>query len=99
MAAKKRWDKKRQESNAPGKETEMNWFQKHADTIAIVAVVAAASWIINNKINDTHIELSKEIHHVRSDLSKVNAEVIKIQTVLIIKGIAPTEIFASEGQP
>jgi len=74
----------------------MNWFQKHADTIAIVAVVAGASWIINNKINDTHIELSKEIHHVRSDLSKVNAEVIKIQTVLIIKGIAPKEIFAVE---
>jgi hypothetical protein len=96
MAAKKRWDKKRQEPKEHQKEQSMNWFQKHIDAITIIAAIAAGVWVVSSKINETHIELSREIHHVRSDLSKVNAEVIKIQTVLIIKGIAPKEIFAAE---
>lgn len=31
-----------------------------------------------------------------SEISVVNAEIVKIQTVLIIKGIVPSDLFATE---
>jgi hypothetical protein len=65
---------------------------------------------LSENINKTHWELSQEIHKVRSDLSNeisnvrnelsgeissLKNEVVKIQTVMIIKGIVPTEVFAA----
>jgi hypothetical protein len=78
----------------------MNWFKKHADSVAIISVVAAASWLISEKINssrqETFTEIAREISLVRNDISRLNEEIIKIETALILKGVAPAELFAKE---
>jgi hypothetical protein len=52
----------------------MEWFKKHADTVAILAGILGAMVWMNGKFNDMEIRL------------------VKIETVLLMKGIMPTEL-------
>lgn len=87
VAAQRRWDKKRQESKEPEKELTMN--ERRFDWGVFIA---AASVIITlgTSIFGCYFSL-------RSDIGDLSKEIVKIETVLILKGVAPAELFASEG--
>lgn len=76
----------------------MDW---HLFFTALGVVVALGSLTmggfvhINSKIYDLSRDLSRDIASVKNEVSLVKGEVEKIQTVLILKGIAPPEIFAA----
>lgn len=112
LAASKRWEKGR---SMKKEEVNVNWFKSHKDLmttiISLVSSLIIATWVLSEKINTSHKELSKEIYSCREDLSKeiyqvrndlkddianLNSEIIKIQTVLIIKGVAPAELFSAD---
>ena len=93
-STKKMWEK-RKNNHASGKvltERKLDW---HLLLMALgvfvpLAVITIGSYMsLVSKITECQRELSHEI-------SQVNAEIVKIQTVLIIKGIAPPELFSSE---
>jgi hypothetical protein len=85
VAASKRWDKKRQESKEPEKEAPMSErrFDWHLAISAISIIVTLGSIIFG-----CYFSLRRDI----GDLSK---EIVKIETVLILKGVAPPELFAN----
>jgi hypothetical protein len=56
--------------------------------LSLSVLIIGGFWKMSNKISDSTRELSKEI-------SQVNNEIVKIQTVLILKGIAPPELFVT----
>lgn len=82
-------------------EKKMDWhlFWTAAGVVVpLVCVMVGGFWHISNKfwqlnrnIAQCKTELSKEISELRNEVSK-------IETVLIIKGIVPTELFASENK-
>ena len=57
--------------------------------LPLAGIIIGSYMSLVTKITECQRELSHEI-------SQVNAEIVKIQTVLIIKGIAPPELFSSE---
>jgi hypothetical protein len=59
----------------------MNWFKKHADTIAIIVVIAGAVNWMNNKIRG----LEKDIARMDKDLAIIKA-------VLILQKTMPPEL-------
>ena len=74
-------------------------FWSAAGVIVVVGGMIIGSYIsLVNQISNSKLDLSKEVLQMRTELSHeislLNAEVVKIQTVLIIKGIAPKEIFS-----
>jgi hypothetical protein len=73
-------------------EKKLDWhlFWTAAGVVLTLAIITIGSYIsLVSKISDSKNELSHEI-------SQLNAELIKIQTVLIIKGIAPPELFGKQ---
>jgi len=100
IAAQKRWEKKRMTEEPKMNIKKPNWFKEHSDTIAIVCAIALGVWTMKTEIHSVENRLTKEIYGVRLDLGKeiseVRSEVIKVQTVLILKGIASKEIFAAD---
>ncbi len=75
-------------------ERKLDWhlFWTAAGVIVTISTVIIGSYIsLLGRISDSKNELSMEI-------SNLKAEIIKIQTVLIIKGMAPPELFATEGK-
>ena len=84
VAAKRRWEKKRQESKEPEKELPMTErrFDWHLAISAASIIVTLGSIIFG-----CYFSLRRDI----GDLSK---EIVKIETVLILKGVAPAELFA-----
>lgn len=113
----------------------MNWFKKHADSMAVVAILSIAIWTIKSDIHSLDVKLTKQIHNLDEKLSckiislddklsskissldeklsakisgvqnelsheiaMVNNEIVKIQTVMIIKGIVPSDLFVSENE-
>jgi hypothetical protein len=72
-------------------EKRMDWhlFWTTAGVIVVVVGVVMGCYInLISKISESTRELSKEI-------TSVNNEVVKIQTIMIIKGIVPAELFAA----
>lgn len=55
---------------------------------------------LSHEIAKVRGELSKEISNVRNELSHeiagVNNEIVKIQTILILRGLAPPDLFAHD---
>jgi hypothetical protein len=80
-------------------EKKLDW---HLFWTAAAVVIPLAAIIIGCYVNliSKMKDLSLEIEKVRSDLSheisQVNAEIVKIQTVLILKGIAPKDLFSAQ---
>lgn len=60
----------------------MDWFKKHGDTIIIIGTFALCFWNMNEKMNERFNTLDKDMAIVK--------------TVLIMKGIMPTELAAKE---
>jgi len=79
-------------------EKKMNWhlFWTAAGTVLSLAAIIVGSYVsLLCRIGD----LSKEIALVQADLSleisDVRNEIVKIQTILILKGIAPKDLFSA----
>ncbi len=64
----------------------MEWFKKHVDTVIILTAFAASTLWINGKFNE-----------VEQRFSQLEKDIAIIKTVLIMKGIMPTEL-AKEGE-
>lgn len=102
IAAKKMWERRRLMEKNINLIKEPNWFQKHIDTIGIVAAIAMGVWImktdihgLSKEISKVQLELSKEIADVRLEVSRTNSEIDKIKTILIVKELVPKEAFVS----
>lgn len=59
----------------------MEWFNKHADSISVISVLILAMVWMNTRFN--------EIDRRFSDIEK---EMAIIKTVLVMKGVMPTEL-------
>lgn len=68
----------------------MDW---HLFWTAAGVVVPLAALIIG-----CYSKLGNDIGDVSKSVSELKTEVVKIQTVMIIKGLAPAELFASESE-
>lgn len=60
--------------------------KKHADTVAVLGGILASVLWMNGKFS----ELEKELFAIK-------ANIVKIETVLIVKGIMPSELAANTG--
>jgi hypothetical protein len=94
IAAKKMWERRRL-NQKPKKdqimtERKLDW---HLFWTAAGVVVAISTVIIGS-----YISLLGRMSDLSHEIAELNAEIIKIQTVLIIKGMAPPELFAAEGK-
>ena len=93
-AAKRMWDRRKSEEASFMNEKKLDWhlFWTAAGVVITLAALIIGSYIsILSRINDSKTELSREI-------SDVNAEIVKIQTVLILKGIAPKDLFSAQSE-
>ena len=59
----------------------MDWMKKHTDTVLILGGLLSAVLWMNGKFNG-----------VDSQFSKIEKDIAIIKTVLILKGIMPTEL-------
>jgi hypothetical protein len=66
----------------------VSWIRNNKEIFTILVTVVVATLWMNNSIRSTEKELGDKI-------SSVKDELIKIETVLIMRGIAPSEMFAS----
>ena len=62
-------------------EKKVNWWSKHVDTLAILTSIFTAIFWMNAKFNG-----------IDKDFAKVNQQLMKIETILILKGIMPCEL-------
>ena len=79
----------------------MDW---HLIWGASAVIVTLATIIIGcyinliSKMKDLSLEVAKVRSELSHEISMVNAEIVKIQTVLIIKGIVPKDLFSANYQ-
>ena len=59
----------------------MDWFKKHTDTVLVISSIVGAMIWMNGKFSD-----------VDQKFSNLEKEMAIIKTVLIMKGIMPTEL-------
>ena len=68
-----------------------NFFKKHLDTLTILgAIVTSVIWMNGkfNEVNDKFLEVYKNLHAIDNRMTK-------IETVLIVKNIYPSELVAA----
>jgi hypothetical protein len=66
----------------------MNWFKKHADTVAILAGVLASVLWMNGKFSD----VDKRFNEVYQRISIIEKDIAVMKAVLIMQKILPTEL-------
>ena len=66
----------------------VSWIRNNKEIFTILVTVVVATLWMNNSIRSTEKELGDKI-------SSVKDELIKIETVLIMRGIAPAEMFST----
>lgn len=66
----------------------MDWFKKHADSVSVIVVIATGVWIMIGQTNAVERRISKNINEVKNEL-------VKIETIMILKGLALPELFSS----
>lgn len=68
-----------------------SWIKANKEVFTIIgAIVGSVIWMTTS-LHNMETELSKEIGGIKEEL-------IKIETVLILRGIAPPEMFSVEGE-
>ena len=87
IAAKKMWERRKlntkSKKDQPMTERKFDW---HLFIGAVGIILTLGSIIFGCYFS------------LRNDLSDIRKEITKIETVLIIKGMAPPELFATEGK-
>jgi hypothetical protein len=86
LAASKRWQEKRKKELPSTKDIPMSTktFDWHLFISAGSVIVTLGSIIFGCYFS------------LRSDIGDVRSEIVKIETVLILKGVAPPELFTAE---
>lgn len=68
----------------------MDWFKKHADTIAILGTFAICFWTLNEKMETRFNEVDRRFTGIERDMAT-------IKTVLILKNIMPSDMACDKG--
>lgn len=79
-------------------EKKLDWhlFWTAAGVVLTLTTVTVGCYInLISKMKDHSLEMEKMRAELSHEISMVNAEIVKIQTVLIIKQIAPPDLFSS----
>jgi len=84
IAAQKRWDKKRMKDSQQEKPMTDKRFDWHLFISAVSIIITLGGIIFGCFFS------------LKSDIGDLSKEIVKIETVLIIKGVAPAELFATE---
>lgn len=67
----------------------MDWIKKHADTAIIISSVCASLMWMNSNLNSLKDSM-------RDSIGNIEKRLIRIETILIMKGIAAPEMLASQ---
>lgn len=70
----------------------MYWIKKHADSVAVIGSIVAATVFILSSIHDVKDDLQKQIMGIQKDMSLIEREISVIKTVMIMKGVMPNEL-------
>ena len=71
-----------------------SWVKGNKEVFTIVIAIAGAAVWMTQSLHNLERDLTKEIISIRREVTLVKEELIKIETVLILKGIAPAELFS-----
>lgn len=80
----------------------MNWFKKHADSIAVVAAIFSSIWFMNSKMNSIEEKMDTKFSAMFATMDTrlyaLEKDMAIIKTVLLMKDIYPKELATVEKQ-
>lgn len=76
-------------------ESMRSWIKGNKELFTLVGMIVGASMWMTNGLHNLERDLTKEITSVKEEVTCVREELVKIETVLILKGIAPAELFSN----
>lgn len=63
----------------------MNWFKQHTDTALVLGAILSAVLWMNGQFNDA-----------RKDMNELKCDMMVMKTVMVMKGIMPTDVATSK---
>lgn len=74
----------------------MDWLKRHADTVAVIATIFLAMNWMNGKFHEADEKIAAMELRFEKRFQDIDTRLVRIETVLFLRGIMPAEYASSE---